>query len=138
MTRNVSKFIRGTSRLRRKLKRFEPELRTELRRVMEEVGVEMRDEMAARAPKDQGNMAEAAHYVVASDGLAVKIGYSRKEGFKRMWYKGGYEAHFQEFGTSHHSPKPFVRPTWRAKIGSALDRIDAARRRTVQRIVRAT
>ena len=132
------KFIRGTSKLRRQLKRFDPDLRSEIERVMEDVGVMLRDEMQTRAPKDQGDLAENAHYVVAGDKLGVKVGYSRKEGFKRKWTRGGFEAQFQEFGTSRHAAQPFVRPAWRAKIGTALDMIDAARRRTVQRILRAT
>jgi len=106
---------------------------------MEEVGQEFEDEIRLRAPKDQGDLADAAHHVVSSDKMGVAIGYSKdKPGFKRVWKKGGFVALFQEFGTSQHAAKPFVRPAWRAKIGSALDRIDAARRRTVQRIIRAT
>ena len=129
----------GGSRLRRKLRRFEPELRTELARVMQEVGQEFEDEIRLRAPKDQGDLADAAHHVVSSDKMGVAIGYSKdKPGFKRVWKKGGFVSLFQEFGTSQHAARPFVRPAWRAKIGNALDRIDAARRRTVQRIVRAT
>lgn len=127
----------GGSKLRRQLRRFDPELRSELAREMEAIGREFRDEVQSRAPKDEGNLAGAAHYVVSSDKMGVAIGYSKdKSGFKRMWKKGGFEALFQEFGTSQHAAQPFIRPAWRAKIGGALDRIDAARRRTVQRILR--
>ena len=129
----------GGSKLRRQLRRFDPDLRTELKREFQAIGQEFEDELRNRAPKDQGHLAEAAHHVVSSDGLGVSIGYSKdKSGFKRKWKKGGFEALFQEFGTSRHAAQPFIRPAWRAKIGSALDRIDAARRRTVQRILRAT
>lgn len=133
-----SKFA-GGSKLRRQLRRFDPELRTELARVMKEAGQELEEELRARAPKDQGHLAEAAHHVVSSDGLGVSIGYSKdQKGFKRMWKKGGFEALFQEFGTSKHPAQSFIRPAWRAKITSVLDKVDAARRRTVQRILRAT
>jgi HK97 gp10 family phage protein len=129
----------GGSRLRRKLRRFEPELRSELAREMQAIGQEFEDELSARAPKDEGNLAEAAHHVVSSDKMGVAIGYSKdKPGFKRQWKRGGFVALFQEFGTSKHAAQPFIRDAWRAKVESALDRIDAARRRTVQRILRVS
>lgn len=122
------------SRLRRKLRRFPEELRKDIREAMEDAGRELQQEMASRAPKDEGDLANAAHYVVSRDGLSVRVGYGTAPGFKRKWNKGGgFTALFQEFGTRNHKANPFIRPSYRAKLSAILNRIDQAVNSTLRK-----
>lgn len=123
----------GGSRLRKQLRRLEPELRAPIRAEMEHAGKTLADAIDALAPKDTGEMAEAAMYKVSSDGLGVSAGYSAKQtGFKRQWKKGGFKSLWQEFGTKKHAAKPFIRPAYKAKLGGILDRIDRAVRDVIK------
>lgn len=130
----MARYVKGGDRLRRQLRQWPEELTRELKAEFNFIGPDLEDALAANAPRDKGHLADAAHHVISSDGLALKAGYSQnKPGFKRMWKKGGFEALFQQFGTRHHKANPFVSRTWREKIGGYLDRIDAAVKRTINR-----
>lgn len=122
----------GQSRLRRQLRRLPKDMTAEIKTEMDAAGKALRDEIVAKAPKDQGDLAQAAHYRVSNDGLGVSVGFSTKSGFLRKWKAGGFVALFQEYGTRHHAAQPFIRPAWRAKIAGILDSIDA----TVSRVIR--
>ena len=131
------KRVFNESRLRRKLRRFPEELRKDIRKAMEQSADELVQEIRARAPKDEGQLAENATARISRDGLSAQIGYSKnKSGFKRAWKRGGFTALFQEFGTAHHSAQPFIRPSYRAKLTSILDKIDRAVSNTLQRASR--
>lgn len=115
----------GGSRLRKQLRRLEPDLRAPIRAEMDRAGKELAEAMDALAPKETGAMAKAAMYKVSSDGLGVSAGYSSKQGgFKRAWKKGGFKALWQEFGTKKHPATPFVRPAYKSKLGGILTRIE--------------
>lgn len=101
--------------------------------VMTSTGAVLRDEMYARAPKDEGDMSEQASFRVSRDGLSVQVGYSKRVGFKMAWRRGGFKALWQEYGTRHHAPQPFVGPSFRAKLAWILNRVDWAVNRTLRR-----
>lgn len=105
---------------------LEPSARAVVRAEMNTTGAELVAAMEAGAPRDKGDLAEAAHYKVSNDGLGLSAGYSNRPGFKRAWQSHGFVAVFQEFGTRHHAAHPFIRPAYRKVIPAALDRIDAA------------
>lgn len=134
----AKRYVGGASKLRRQLKKLEPELRAELKATMGIVGADIAADLKANAPVDEGFLRNAAHYKVSSDGLGVNIGYSQyKPGFKRLWNKGrGFEALYAEFGTKHHAAQPFIRKSFRAGVKRALDSIDTAVSRTIRGALR--
>lgn len=102
-------------------------MRKELSDEFNAIGPELRDAIAAAAPKDTGRLSEATLFQVSRDELAVHVGYSKnRPGFKRAWKKGGFEALWQEFGTRHHAAQPFISPTFRSQLSRILDRVDTA------------
>lgn len=124
----------STSRLRKRLRFLEPSTRLEIAEAMDYAGRTIADEITANAPRDKGDLAEAATYKVSNDKLGVSVGYSQKQaGFKRAWKKGGFTALWQEFGTRHHAATPFIRPAYHAKLAQILDRIDAAVRTAINK-----
>lgn len=125
--------VQNDSRLRRKLRRFPDELRAEVAIPMKLSAEELADAITANAPKDSGDMAEAASYRVSRDGLSAQIGYSKRAGFKRAWKRGGFKALWQEYGTRHHPAHKFVRPAYAQLLSTILDRIDRAVSRMLAR-----
>lgn len=101
--------------------------------VMTMNGTLLANEIEARAPKDEGDMAEQVSFKVSNDGLSVRVGYGKQAGFKRAWKAGGFKALWQEYGTVNHGPQPFIGPAFRAKLNDALRRIEAAVNRTIRR-----
>jgi HK97 gp10 family phage protein len=101
---------------------------------MDAIGADLAREITARAPKDAGDLSEAAHYRVSNDGLGVAVGYSKKAGFLKKWRQAGFVSLFQEFGTKHHPAQPFIRPIWRYNLPKVVDRIDAALKRFFDRL----
>lgn len=71
------------------------------------------EEAEHRAPKRRGKLA-ASEIVMVTEQTATeaiaKIGPSSK----------AFYGYFQEFGTIHNSPRPFLRPAWDAKIDEAI------------------
>lgn len=106
---------------------LEPDIRNDVRRVMDASGEALASEITARAPKDTGEMAEAAMHKVSNDGLGVSVGYSSKQsGFKRAWRAHGFASLWAEFGSRGRAATPFIRPAYRALLSGILDNIDAA------------
>lgn len=127
----------SASRLRRQLRRIPKELTKDIRHVMNDVGRDLRNHIDAAAPKDEGRLADAAHYRVSNDGLGVSVGYSaKKPGFKRKWKRGGFVALWQEFGTKHHKRQRFISPTWRRRLKPNLQKIDMFVIRALRRLAR--
>lgn len=125
--------VYGQSKLRRQLRRFPDAVTEELQTEIEYSAEELRATMEQLAPKDEGQLAEAAQKVVSRDGLSAKIGYGNVAGFKRAWKRGGFKAIWQEFGTVNHPAQPFVRPAYRMKLRGILDRIDGAVNRVLHK-----
>lgn len=122
----MARRVRNGDRLRRRLRQWPDHLTNELKAEIASVGFDVYKAVVRNAPVDQGDLARAARHVVSSDGLSVRVGYSRKEaGFRRVWRKfQGFVAAFQERGTKHHKAQPFVIPTWRVWVPRALTRIE--------------
>lgn len=133
------KSVSGAVRLRKKLRRFEPELRRELQVALSDGGRLLAAEISDRAPTRTGRLENAVLSKDDKDGLSTRVGYSaRASGFKTAWKRGGFEATFQEFGTRHHAAQPFIRPAYRAVLGRILDRIDSGRKTAIARILKST
>ncbi|KWT72373.1 hypothetical protein APY04_0167 [Hyphomicrobium sulfonivorans] len=94
---------------------------------------ELADELTVTAPRDDGDLAEAAHWRMSRDGLSAQVGYGNQPGFKRQWKRGGFKALWQEFGTKHHPAQSFIRPVFRGKLRVILERINRAVGRTLRR-----
>ena len=131
--------VSGAVRLRKKLRKFDPELRTELAEALSDGGKELAGVMRATAPRDEGRLGDAVLSKDDKDGLSTVVGYSAKRGgFKTAWRRGGFEALFQEFGTRHQSAQPFIRPAYRQVLPRILTRVDNARNLAVGRILKST
>ncbi len=131
--------VSGAVKLRKKLRKFDPELRTELAQALSEGGKELATLIANTAPRDEGRLADAVQSKDDRDGLSTVVGYSAKRGgFKKAWRRGGFESLFQEFGTRNQPAQPFIRPAYRTVLPRILARIDAARNKAIQRILTST
>ena len=117
--------LSGGSKLRRQLRQWPDHLTSEIKAEIRLIGQEGERALELGAPRDEGRLSIAAHHVVSSDGLSVKMGYSSGAGFKRQWAKGGFEAIFQEFGTKFHPAQEWIRRVWHQRVGGWLNRIDA-------------
>lgn len=114
----------GVTKLRRTLRRLEPETTAELKGLVETTGAMLAGAVAANAPRDSGDMAKHVGYKVSRDGLTVYAGvgagnlHIQKNGFgavKTKLTKAGnetkatirnkaarwalYKALWHEFGT---------------------------------------
>lgn len=88
---------------------------------LEHAAEPMRRQMEMLAPVEPGKpdlrdtiVISRARGVDAKETL-VAVGPSRK----------GWYGSFQEFGTAHHAPQPFVRPAFAQKAGEAMRRLAA-------------
>ena len=48
--------------------------------------------------------------------------------------KGAWKAHFQEFGTDHHGPQPFIRPAAYSMWGDVVERFKKSLTRRLKRL----
>jgi HK97 gp10 family phage protein len=120
--------------LKRTLRRLPKAVRAEIPKGLEAAGKLVTAEIKARAPKRSGRMAMAAQYSVSRDKMSVRIGYTRfRNPFKRWWYRGGFAALYQEFGTKNMPAKPFIKPAFRAKLPRALTMIENSVSRALDR-----
>lgn len=123
----------GGQRLRRQLRMLPDNMDSQVEKALETGAREMLAEMVAAAPVKEGNLRDNALAKKSTDGLAWLIGYSAKRaGFKKAWKRGGFEALWIEFGTVKMAAQPFIRPAYRARLRSVLDRVDAAVKSVLQ------
>lgn len=114
----------GIDRLRRKLRRMDPEISRDVKLALESGAQSIRDTAIGMVPRDTGDLADSIHYKVGRDGLSVAIGPGADRalivskgltGFKAKFTKSGaltktsmkdkkareqlYKAIWVEFGT---------------------------------------
>lgn len=93
----------GVPKLRQKLRRIEPEMRSPLTRALEEGAAEIRDEAKRRVPVDTGALRDniAVHPGRSKDGLSFRVGVKSRGGKrgirKRLW---PFYARWVEFGVA--------------------------------------
>lgn len=125
-----------------------------LRRVLRKVGEPMAADMKAKAPDDPGT---GGNDLRSSIGVGTRLS-KRQAKLHRKMFKNDRasvemfvgagpvpHAHLQEFGTAHHGPQPFARPSWDAGKGRALEtvktelatEIDKAAKRLARKAARA-
>lgn len=122
--------IRGLKQLRQNLDRVADSVAgAALEDAVKAAAEVIRSDASRRAPHRTGRL--RIHVVIGDpqregDGVKVKVGPD-KEGFYGM---------FQEFGTRHHPPQPFLRPAFdnrrEAAVNAAKTRIERALRRAAK------
>lgn len=96
--------LRGVGKLRRTLRRLDPETTKELREAVEEGAEAMLQDMVQGIPKDTGDTAALLDKRVARDGLTARVGMVTAKA-----KRDGYVARFIEFGTKG-DPKRNIPP----------------------------
>lgn len=96
-----------------------------MRRVMKRVLIPVRDDARRLAPEDNGELKDS---IV----ISTKLSKSQRRKFKKRNRHDVYvfcgagplpQAHLQEYGTSHHSTQPFMRPAWDKNKRDVFDNI---------------
>lgn len=111
MKQGLTYKIEGLDELTRKLKAMGDGVEGSLADVLKAGAEPIRESASQKAPRRTGRL--ASHIIVTTDEKAALIGPD----------KARFYGMFQEFGTSHHAPQPFLRP--------ALDE----QKETAQRII---
>lgn len=125
----------GVTKLRRTLRRLEPDATEGIRKALTEGAEAMHYDMLSNIPKDTGETAQHLSYKVARDGLTARVGFIGKKDVE-----GGYVARFIEYGTKGHPAKnippqparPFMRPAFDNNKAWMLKQINKAIERTLQ------
>lgn len=107
--------LRGVSKLRRTLRRLEPEAREGIKHAIEKGAEGIKADMMILIPKDTGETAVLIDKKIARDGLTARIGFVTKKA-----QKDGYVARFIEFGTKGfpdrnvpaQAARPFMQPAF--------------------------
>lgn len=86
--------LRNVGKLRRTLRRLDPEVTRELRVAVEEGAEAILQDMVSLVPKDTGDLARALDQRTARDGLTARVGLLTK---KKQ--QDNFHARFLEFGT---------------------------------------
>jgi HK97 gp10 family phage protein len=107
-----------------------------LRRVLKTVAQPLAEAMRSMAPDDPGTQGDDLRSgIAASPNLSPRQKSANKKIFgdektAAEIFVGPSAANFygffQEFGTVHHAPQPFMRPAWDAGKGPLLDSIEDA------------
>lgn len=122
----------GASSLRRKLKRMPDHINRGVKNAVKDSADAIFYEAQPRIPRDRGYLAEALGKKISSDGLGARVGYW-KPGNLRKWRKGGWRAHFTEFGTRDQPAQPFLGPAFNASKGWIRRRINRAVNKALRR-----
>jgi HK97 gp10 family phage protein len=122
--------ILGVPRLRRKLKRIDPEMRKEVAVAVDSTAKRLLAEMQTRVPVSEqlrrlkfGHLRDMLQAKSARNGLSARVGLLSKQS-----QQAGYYWRFLEYGTVKMPARPFVTPSvmvaeqeWQPKIRSAVD-----------------
>ena len=108
---------RGVTKLRRTLRRIEPEVTIGIKNVMERAAKAIEVDMLIGIPQDTGDTASFISSKIARDGLTARIGFIGKKAVE-----GGYVARFIEYGTKGYPKRnipamparPFMSPAFDA------------------------
>jgi HK97 gp10 family phage protein len=100
--------------------------RNVLRRVLVKAGQPLAEDMARRAPRDEGDTAESVTVSTQRPNVSSKAKRRNPKSSSVEVYVGPgklAQAEQQEHGNVNHPPQPFVRPAWDAGKDAALDTI---------------
>ena len=71
--------LRGVNRLRRTLRRIEPEATEDVRKAMKDGAEAIKLDAVARVPRDEGDLARSIDYKLGRDGMTAIIGPAAKQ-----------------------------------------------------------
>jgi HK97 gp10 family phage protein len=126
-TRRQRSGLRGVTKLRRTLRRIDPDITREVREEVERVTERILADMQSMVPKDTGDLAAALDKRVARDGLTARVGLVTKAKQRDFFY-----ARFIEFGTKEgkgphpQEARPFMQPAFDVNETEAKRRITQA------------
>ena len=117
----------GVTKLRKTLRRLEPESSAGIKKALTDGARDIHFDMYTNVPKDTGETAYHLSYKIARDGLTARIGLIGKKDVA-----AGYAAQFIEYGTKGYPkrniPKqrarPFMRPAFDRNKNKILQNIN--------------
>lgn len=110
----------GVNRLRRTLRRIDPDARRLVQKAVADGAEAIRQDARALVPRDTGDLARGIDVALGRDGLTAQIGISPGGGKKRRAARADlFYARFIEFGTKGGNGQP-ARPA-RPFMGPAFD-----------------
>lgn len=109
--------LAGVSKLRRTLRRLEPEATAGIRDALERAAQTMHFDMLSTIPKDSGETAQHLSYKVSRDGLTARIGFIGKKDVE-----DGYVARFIEYGTKGYPKRNIPAQPARPFMAPAFDK----------------
>ena len=106
----------GVTKLRRTLRRLEPETVAEIKKVIVRGAQAIEADMMISIPKDTGDTASNISYKIARDGLTAQIGFVGKKAVEK-----GFVARFIEYGTKGSAKQNIPPQPARPFMGPAFD-----------------
>lgn len=151
--------IQGVSKLRRTLRRVEPELLRPLKDAVRDGGEAIKQDQISGAPNDEGDLVREIDYKLGRDGMTAVVGPGARhisisrnpfDTRKRMSNPGRhalmqfFKAYWYEFGTKGspernippQPPRPFLTPAFDLNRAWILRRSRAAIRRAIEQASR--
>lgn len=114
--------IRGLSKLRRTLRRIEPESTKEVREAIEDGLEAIKQDAIALVPKDTGALARGIETRLSRDSLAGEVGIAPGRGKRRARLRDAlFYGRFIEYGTKGNSEKGIPPQPARPFMGPAFD-----------------
>lgn len=108
--------LRGVSKLRRTLRRIEPESREGIAKAVKKGAEAIEADMMIGIPKDTGDTAALISHKIARDGLTARVGFIGKRASEQ-----GYVARFIEYGTKGYPKRNIPPQSARPFMGPAFD-----------------
>lgn len=125
--------LRGVSKLRRKLRRFDDDARREAQGAVAEAADLVRFHVLRRVPVDTGDLARSIEVKLGSDKLSAEIGPGVRT--RRAMRDAGWRARFIEFGTEKMAARPFLFPAFEESRREVIDIIDRGVDRAIARTI---
>ena len=105
MSRGRKGSYASIGKVRRTLRKLEPEITEELKDIVQTTADLVENNAKQNAPVDTGNLRKYITAKVGRDGLTAQVGIRGKRARKKAFY-----AHFVEFGTRELRAQPFLFP----------------------------
>lgn len=100
--------LRGVAKLRRQLRRLPDFVTEDAREAISDAAELVKFEQLQRVPVEEGDLAASIEIKLGRDKLSAEIGPGARTKTARR--RGGWRAHFAEFGTVTAPAHPFVFP----------------------------
>jgi HK97 gp10 family phage protein len=131
--------IRGVPRLRRKLRRMEPDVRAGVVDALREGAEQVRDDAKSRVPVNTGALRDYIKVIKGKsrDGLSWLVGLPKpKSGRRKKKIEWPFYGIFVEFGTVKMRARPFLFPAFESRKRAVFARVRKAVDTALERTAR--